>query len=67
MGKDPASDVSDVFESHSVEVNSGLLFQPMHYRIPEAPLVPEVAVHRSLVHPRLLGHTSHGKSAPVPN
>ena len=67
VGEDAGGDIRDVLESHPLEANPGLLLQPMHHRIPETPLVPEVAVHRSLVHPCLFGDAADRERAPVPD
>ena len=65
MGKYPRRDVGDILESHALQLDSGLLLQPVHDGITKAPLVPEVAVDRPLVHPRRLGDAAHRERAPV--
>ena len=67
VGEDAGCDVGDVLESHSLEVDPGLLLQPVHHRVPEAPLVPEVAVDRALVDACLLGDAADRERAPVPD
>ena len=65
MGEDAGCQTGEVLEPHSVELHSGLLLQPMHYRVTESPFVPEIAVDRSLVHPGLVGGTTHRQGVPV--
>ena len=59
--EDAGRHLGHVLELHAVEVDPGLLLQPVHHCVVEALLVGEVAVDGALVDAGLLGHRPDGQ------
>ncbi len=57
----------DVLELHAGQLDAGLLLVPVHHRISQASLTPEVAVDGPLVDAGPFGHGPDGQPLPVPD
>ena len=65
MVEDLGGHLGDVAQRHPLEIDARLLFQAVHDRIAQAPLVPEVPVDGALAHPGALGDSPNGQTLPV--